>query len=121
MKSLQLIQPRFRRGVSLWSLGSVKVRILCDAVVGYVAPIAALLFGSCFMRMTLNIVETMIDRWRTHILCIALSSSLSIASAIAQDDNTKLQLAQAYEQAGDHERAVQIYEELFAEENGRVS
>jgi len=59
----------------------------------------------------------MINQLRTHIVLIALISSVSIASVIAEGDDTKIRLAQAYERAGDHERAVQIYEELFVKDS----
>lgn len=52
-----------------------------------------------------------------HIALIAVTSLVLIARVCAQDDGTKSRLAQAYEQAGDHERAVQIYEELFAKDS----
>ena len=82
-----------------------------------VSPPSDIMLWNLFQVSDFQYVGTMIDRLQIYTALIALACVASTTSVFAQDANIRLRLAQAYEQAGEHKRAVQIYEELFAKDS----
>jgi tetratricopeptide (TPR) repeat protein len=56
-------------------------------------------------------------RYRALLL---LAVTCVASSVLAQDPGTKLRLAQSYEQAGDHEQAVRLYQDLHRLDPGNI-
>ena len=62
----------------------------------------------------------MTRKFRGALLAGLVAATIAAAESQAQDAGTKLRLAQGFEQSGEYERAVQLYQELFRKDPGNI-